>query len=466
MADNMHQAETHRPRIVVLGAGFGGLTFAQNFDDSQADVVVVDRQNHHLFQPLLYQVATAGLSAPEIAKPIRQILRQKRHTTVLMDEAVDLDLTRREIQLRDRPQPLPYDYLVLAVGARTNYFGNDQWEQFAPGLKSLDDATRLRHNLLLAFEEAENTDDPELRERLLTFVVVGGGPTGVEMAGAIAELARHVLDRDFKRVDLKAAKVILVEGMDRVLPPFPQKLSESARRQLEEMGVEVITGELAKDIRKGEIELPSRTIKAENIIWTAGVKASALLDQLPVEKDRGGRIMVKPDCSLPGFDHVFALGDIINLKDTKGRQVPGIAPGAMQTGEYVAKLIGEELKAQAAHQKLPERKPFTYWDKGNMATIGKKRAVAQVGKLEFGGFFAWLGWLFIHLMFLIGFRNKLAVLLQWAYAYIRDKRGARVITNMDGSFLFKNEKAQPVHRALLRRGRSHSVAQTVAGGKQ
>ncbi|HUJ42598.1 MAG TPA: NAD(P)/FAD-dependent oxidoreductase [Opitutaceae bacterium] len=411
------------PHIVVLGAGFGGLTFAKRFPARLARITVVDRQNHHLFQPLLYQVATAGLAAPDIAQPIRSILRGKPNLAVLMAEARAVDLTARVVTL-DRGQ-LTYDYLVLGIGGQTSYFGHPEWEPLARGLKSLDDALRIRREVLLAFEHAEMEADPARRDQLMTLVVVGGGPTGVELAGTLAELARTVLRRDFDRIDAGKARVLLVEGGPRVLAAYPENLSASAQRQLARLGVDVRTGTMVRAIRDGEVDLGTETVRAAVIIWAAGVAAHPLTRTLGVATDRAGRLKVAPDLSLPDHPEVFALGDIVTLVDRKGVTVPGIAPAAMQMGAHVAKLIAREI---GAPRSASPREAFAYRDKGSMATIGRSAAVAWLGRLQFGGWPAWAAWLGVHLVFLIGFRNKLSVFLQWVYSYWTYRRGARIIT--------------------------------------
>ena len=410
------------PHIVVLGAGFGGLTFCQHFSLPAARVTLVDRTNHHLFQPLLYQVAAAGLSAPEIAQPIRAILSRHQNVTVLLDKVTDINLANKQVFLETKT--LTYDYLVLALGGRTSYFGHPEWEQFAPGLKSLDDALRIRSHILLAFEKAENTLDETEHTRLMTVVVVGGGPTGVELAGAFAELARTVLKRDFRRIDPTHARIILVEASEYVLSHLPTDLAESATQQLKKLGVQVRTSMRVKDIRKGEVELENgEIIRAENIFWTAGVSASPLTAKLGVELDRGGRVKVNPDLSVPAHPEVFAIGDMALVLKEDGKPVPGVSPAAMQMARHVAKIVENDIKFGRSN----ERPPFKYFDKGTMATIGRSAAVAMVGKFKFSGLFAWLAWLFIHLIFLVGFRNKIAVLLQWAYSYFAYKRSARII---------------------------------------
>ncbi len=411
------------PHIVVLGAGFGGLTFCQTLNRSAARITLVNRQNHHLFQPLLYQVATAGLSAPEIAQPIRSILSGQSNVTVLLDHVTGFDLAAKTVRLGKNT--LTYDYLVLALGGCTSYFGHPEWEQFSPGLKSLDDALRIRRDILLAFEKAENASDPAEHDGLMTIVVIGGGPTGVELAGAFAELTRSVLQRDFKRIDPAQARVVMIEAAPRVLTQFSPKLSARAEQQLKKLGVEVHTNTKVKAISQGRVDLENgETIFAENIVWAAGVSASPLTQKLGVELDRAGRVKVNPDLNVPGHPEVFAIGDMALVLGEDGKPVPGISPAAMQMAKHVARIIEDEL---AVGGKSP-RPPFRYWDKGSMATIGRSAAVAKMGQFEFSGFPAWLAWLGVHLIFLIGFRNKLAVLVQWAYSYFTYKRGARIIT--------------------------------------
>lgn len=411
----------NRPHVVVLGAGFGGLSFAKRFPDGLARVTVVDRANHHLFQPLLYQVAAAGLAVPDIAQPIRSILAPKRDVTVLMDEVTSIEPNAQRVGLRSRW--LNYDYLVVALGGRTSYFGHPEWERCAPGLKSAGDALRIRRDLLQALERAEQTSDPTERKRLLTTVVIGGGPAGVELAGAFAESQRHVLASDFRRANTTTGRVILVEAGSRLLAGFPAKLAEKAERQLQELGVMVWLGGRVTDIREGEVVIGETTLAAGNIIWAAGVAGSPLVAALGAPTDRGGRAIVQPDLSVPGHPEVFVIGDNAAVVDTHGRSVPGISPAAIQMGSYAARTIAEEV----CHGSPRARPAFRYRDKGTMATIGRSRAVARIGRLEFSGSFAWLLWLGVHLLFLIGFRNKVSVLVQWAHSYITYKPGARVI---------------------------------------
>ena len=418
---------THRKRIVVLGAGFGGLSFCQALPHASADITLIDRQNHHLFQPLLYQVATAGLSAPDVAQPIRSILSDQPNVTVLLDEVTSIDLAKHQVVLKS--QVLEFDYLVMALGGITTYFGHPEWEAVAPGLKTLEDAVRIRRKVLLAFERAEMESDPVVQQRLMTVVVVGGGPTGVELAGAFAELAKTVLKADFRRIDPGLARVILIEASPFVLSNFPADLAESATETLREMGVEVRTERKVKNLSPGLVELDDGAlIEAENVIWAAGVAANPLTKSLGVELDRAGRVKVNPDCSLPGHPAVFAVGDMASLMQADGKPVPGVSPAAMQMARHVAEIISSELNSSSVSQ--GSRPPFRYWDKGSMATIGRSAAVAQLRGLHLTGFSAWMAWLLVHLLFLIGFRNKLSVLLQWAYSYFTYQRGARIITKI------------------------------------
>jgi NADH:ubiquinone reductase (H+-translocating) len=416
--------EANGPHIVVLGAGFGGLTFCQQFSFPGSRVTLVDRQNHHLFQPLLYQVATAGLAATDVAQPVRSILSDCPHVTVLLDEVLEVKLDCKEVRLRRAV--LRYDYLVLALGGVTSYFGHPEWEEFAPGLKTIDDALRIRREILLAFEEAESESDPARLHELLTMVVVGGGPTGVELAGALAELARHVLVKDFQRINPAAARVILIEAGPRLLASFPETLSESAEEQLRRLGVEVRKNAPVQSISRRRVELKDGIIAAANIVWAAGIAAVPLARKLGVETDRAGRVKVNSDLSLPGYPNVFAIGDMALVLDEDGKPVPGVSPAAMQMAKHAARTIGEELTF-GEHSK---RRTFRYWDKGTMATIGRSAAVAKIKRLEFSGFPAWMAWLVVHLIFLVGFRNKVSVLIEWAYSYLTYKRGARIITGL------------------------------------
>lgn len=408
--------------VVIVGGGFGGLTTAKALRRAPVKVTVVDRQNHHLFQPLLYQVAMAGLAPSEIAVPIRGLLGRGSHSTVLLDEVTSVDLVHKRVVLREGA-PLAYDYLVLAPGARTSYFGHDAWAHYAPGLKSLDDAVEIRRRVLLAFEAAEREPDPAARAPFLNFVVIGAGPTGVELAGAIAELAKWVLSRDFKRVRPSEARVLLVEGGARVLSSFDEELSESAVQQLSQLGVHVRTGTVVKDIGPRGVTLASgEVLVASTVLWAAGVSASPLIASLGIEIDRGGRAKVNPDCSLPGHPEVFVIGDAAFLLGDDGKPLPGVSPTAMQQARHVARMIDLELRDRG------KREPFRYVDKGSMATIGRSRAIAQVKKAHLSGLLAWLAWLAVHIWYLIGFRNRFMVMVDWAWSYFTYRRGARLIT--------------------------------------
>jgi len=387
-------------------------------------VTVIERQNHHLFQPLLYQVATAGLAMPDVAEPVRTILQKRDDISVIMAEVRRIEVEERRIHL-EGGNVVDYDYLVVGLGMVNSYFGHDEWAQHSIGLKSLDEARRIRRRILHAYERAEASDDAAERKRLMTSVVVGGGPTGVEMAGAISELTKRVFTKDFRSIRPEESRVVLVEAADRLLLSYSKDSSRKALDDLRRLGVEVILKSPVKDVRAGEVEIESGVIEAETTIWTAGVEANPVLRTLPAEFDRQGRISVEADTSLPGYPEVFVIGDIAKLIDTKGKMVPGVSPAAMQMGRHAAKLIRKELKEM---RRIPaaERKPFTYFDKGAMATIGRSKAVAEVAGLRFSGLLAWLLWLGVHLIFLVGFRNKAAVLLQWASAYIGYRPGARV----------------------------------------
>jgi len=407
------------PRVVVIGGGFGGLSAARTLAHYPVQVTLLDRTNHHTFQPLLYQVATAGLSPGEIAAPIRWILRGHRNVEVLLGEVVDFDLDRRVVKLSDLE--VPYDYLIVAAGASHAYFGHGEWEPFAPGLKTIEDAIEIRRRVLLAFELAERQALSGAEHMPLNFVVVGGGPTGVELAGTLAEIARRVMEKEFHAIDPKRTRIILVEGGPRVLPAYPEDLSRSAEEQLKHLGVEVRTSALVTEVEASAVHIGQTRLPAAVILWAAGVAASPLGKQLSAPLDRAGRVLVEPDLSIPGHPEVFVIGDLATLKDEQGKMLPGVAPVAMQEGRAVAHNIGRDLRHES-------RKSFHYVDKGSLATIGRASGIAQFGKLHISGFIAWLAWLCVHIFFLIGFRNRLIVLIQWAWSYLTYERGARLIT--------------------------------------
>lgn len=405
-------------RVVIIGAGFGGLVAARRLARGPVQITLIDRTNHHTFQPLLYQVATAGLSPGEIAAPVRWIFRGRRNVEVLLGEAQDIDLAHRVVKLPDAE--IPYDYLIVAAGATHAYFGHDEWEPFAPGLKTVEDALEIRRRVLLAFELAERqaaNGEPSA----LNFVVVGGGPTGVELAGTLAEITRHVLANEFRHIDPRQAKILLLEGGPRVLPAYTEDLSRSAKEQLRGLGVEVRTSAMVTGVEPGAVQLGPSRLPATVTLWAAGVAASPLGRKLGAPVDRAGRVLVNADLSIPGHPEVFVVGDLAALKDEEGKWLPGIAPVAMQEGRATARNIERELAGQP-------RRNFHYVDKGSLATIGRAAAVAQFGKLHVSGFIAWLSWLFIHIFFLIGFRNRIIVFIQWAWSYFTYERGARLIT--------------------------------------
>lgn len=414
--------ETFLPRVVVVGGGFAGLWTTRALVSAPVQVTLIDRGNHHLFQPLLYQVATAGLSAPDIAAPLRHILRRQRNATVLMEDVVAVEPQSSRLRLGDG-RTLDYDVLLLATGATHAYFGHDDWAAHAPGLKTLDDALHIRRRILSAFERAEAEPDPAARRALLTFAIVGGGPTGVELAGTLAEISRHTLEREFRRIDPREARVLLLEAGPRVLSSFAESLSAKARRQLEKLGVEVRTGIPVRSIDDDGVQLGEERIAARTVLWAAGVAASPLARSLGVELDRSGRVPVSPDLRAPGFDNIYVAGDLASLLQD-GKPVPGVAPAAKQMGAHVARSIRARL---AGHDVAP----FRYRDYGNLATIGRMAAVVDLGKLRFSGVFAWWFWLVMHVFFLIGFRNRLVVMLNWTWAYWTYQRAARIILGRD-----------------------------------
>ncbi len=408
-------------RVVIIGGGFGGLSVARALAHVPVHVTLVDRSNHHLFQPLLYQVAMAGLTPAEIAVPIRAVLSRQQNVRVLLAEVTGVDLAARRVETREA-LPLEYDYLVIATGAQNSYFGHDDWARVAPGLKDLDDAVEIRRRVLLAFEAAERETDPAVQRRHLTFVVIGGGPTGVELAGAIAELATFVLARDFRAIHSDATRVVLVEGSDRVLASFDPKLSAVAAESLSGMGVEVRTGLRVTAMDETGVSCGDERIAASTVLWAAGVRGSSLCQSIGLAVDRAGRALVEQDCSIKDHPEVFVLGDAAAFIPEGGSQpLPGVSPVAMQQGRFVARQIARSCEGA-------QRQRFKYLDKGSMATIGRSRAVAQVGKLQLSGFLAWLAWLTVHIFYLIDFRNRVVVLLDWAWAYFAYRRGSRLIT--------------------------------------
>jgi NADH dehydrogenase len=434
-AENPRPINKKNPHIVILGGGFGGLNLAKALRNTPARITLVDRQNHHLFQPLLYQVATASLSSVEIAKPLRSILSDHENLHVELGDVQAVDLKNRVVHMHHHS--IEYDYLVLAMGGVTSYFGHPEWAQFAPGLKSITDAMHIRREILYSFEKAELTTDPEQLKKLMTIVIVGGGPTGVELAGAAKELGRYVMRHDFRKIDPTSIRVVLIEAADRILMHLPKDLSASAQRQLEAIGVEVRLNTMVQDIKEHTVVVKDKakpepeTFHAAAIVWAAGVGANPITRTLGVEVDRAGRIKVNPDCSIPGYPEAFAIGDIAFLLNKKtNTPVPGVSPAAIQMGQFVAKVIEADLADP--NLKPEQRLHFQYWDKGTMATIGHARAVAMIAGIKFSGFLAWLAWLGVHILFLVGFTNKLTVVIRWVWAFFTRRQGARVFTSDEG----------------------------------
>ena len=407
------------PHVVIVGGGFGGLTAARALARQRVQITLIDRKNHHTFQPLLYQVATAGLSPGEIAAPIRWILRGRKNVQVILGEVVNFDLVKRVVQLSDLE--VAYDYLIVAAGATHSYFGHDQWAPLAPGLKSIEDALEIRRRVLLSFELAERQAARGEGQAQLNFVVIGGGPTGVELAGALAEISRHVLAHEFQSIDPGRTHILLLEGGPRVLPAYPEDLSRSAEEQLRSLGVEVRTSTMVTGVEADAVHIGDSVVPAAVILWAAGVAASPLGKKLGAPTDRAGRVLIEPDLSIPGHPKVFVIGDLAALKDENGNMLPGVAPVAIQQGKATAKNIIRDLKGEP-------RARFHYFDKGSLATIGRAAGIAQFGRIHISGFVAWLSWLFVHIFFLIGFRNRLLVMIQWAWSYFTYERGARLIT--------------------------------------
>lgn len=406
-------------KVVILGGGFGGINAAKSLGNTPFDVWIIDKTNHHLFQPLLYQVASAALSPADIGIPIREILSPYDNTTVIMGEVVGIEKEKQQIVLKNQDR-IGYEYLIVALGARHSYFGNEQWEPFAPGLKTLADALKIRERILMSFEKAERCDSISEAKKYLNFVIIGGGPTGVEMAGAIAEIAYQTMLKNFRRIDTTKTKIYLIEGSSHILPVYPEKLAQKAQKYLEQFGVQVITGKRVVGINEEGVSVEGLFIPATNVLWAAGNQAAPVLKTLNVPTDKQGRILVEPDLTVPNHPEIFVIGDSACALDKKGVPLPALAPVAVQQGRYVAQVLRKKLPKN-------QRPPFIYFDKGTMATIGKTKAIGMFGKIQFSGFIAWLGWSFVHILYLINFRNRIVVLLQWLFSYFGSQRGARLI---------------------------------------
>lgn len=422
-AEKTQKKLTNTTHVVIVGGGFGGLQAAKALGKQPVQVTVIDRNNFHLFQPMLYQIATAGLSPADIASPLRAILETQQNTGVLMTEVTGLDLQEQQVLLGER-QALHYDYLILATGATSNYFGHPEWQQLAPGLKTINDALAVRRLVLSAFEAAEREPDEQKRRALLTFVLVGGGPTGVELAGAIAELARQSQKGNFRHIDPSMTRIVLVQGPKRIMPSFPASLTKQANKKLNQLGVEIKTGVHVKEVRKDGVMIGDEHLATENVIWTAGVKASPAGEWLHANSDHDGRVKVQPDLTVPGYSNIFVIGDTA-LVEQKGKHLPGLAPVAIQEADYAASVIADRIAGKT------HSRPFHYVNKGTLATIGRGFGIVDVGPLRFVGLFAWLIWLFVHILFLIGFRNRLLVFLQYAWMYFTFQRGSRIILPAD-----------------------------------
>ncbi len=413
-----------RPHVVIIGGGFGGLSAARGLRFANVDVTVIDRTNHHLFQPLLYQVATAGLAASDITAPIRHILRRQANTKVVLAEVIDIDPAGKTVTIDTPDRTIAYDYLIVAPGSRHAYFGHPEWEEAAPGLKAIEDAAEIRRRFLLSFERAEKSVDPAAQQAYMTFVVVGGGPTGVELSGAFPEIARKALYPDFRNIDTRKTRVILIEGGPRVLPSFPEELSDKARRSLEEIGVEVRTGSIVTRVEPDAVYVGDEKIPTRSVFWAAGNAASPLGGKLGLPLDRAGRVEVNPDLSIPGHPEVFVIGDLALVNRKDGRPVPGVSPAAIQEGKRAARNIRRLIGKRPTV-------PFSYRNKGDLAVIGRSRAIADFGFIRLSGRIAWLLWLFVHIMYLVGFRNRISVFVQWAYSYLTFQRGVRLITEVE-----------------------------------
>ena len=412
-----------RPRVVIIGGGFGGIAAARALRRANVDITLIDRTNHFIFQPLLYQVATAALAPSDITAPIRWILRSQRNTEVLLAEAREIDTERRVVRVDDDLRPLLYDYLIVAPGSRHHYFGHDEWEPYAPGLKAIEDASEIRRRFLLAYEIAEKSEDPQERDEYLTFVIVGGGPTGVELSGAIPFIAKKALVSEFRRVDTRRTKVVLVEAGPRILPSFPEDLAQHAARDLADLGVEVRVNSFVTSVESDGVCIGKEKIRARTAFWAAGNKASPLAKFLGAPLDNAGRVKVKDDLSVPGHPEIFAIGDLATFQQD-GRLVPWVCPAANQQGAFAARSIIRDLRRQP-------RKTFHYFNKGDLAVIGRSRAIADFGRVKFTGRLAWLLWLFVHIMYLVGFRNRIVVFIEWTYAYFTYQAGVRLITDVE-----------------------------------
>ena len=411
----------NKSKVIIIGAGFGGLAAAKTLKNADVEILMIDKTNHHLFQPLLYQVATAALSPGDIAAPVRGILRAQKNVSIIMGEVVSIDKKNQKVKMHNGDE-FEFNFLIVATGARHSYFGNDEWEKYAPGLKTISDALKIRERILLSFEKAERSNDPNEIEKQLTFVIVGGGPTGVEMAGAIAEISKKTMLKDFRKIDPSKTKIILIEGTDKLLNSFDQPLNSYTKRMLENIGVIVKVGKFVKQISSNGVQVDDEFIQTSNVIWAAGNTASPLLKKLNTELDKAGRVIVEKDCSIKEYPNIFVIGDAANYIDEKGKPLPGVAPVAEQQGKFVAKVIARN-KAGA------NRKVFKYFDKGNLATIGRAKAVLQISNFKLSGFSAWLIWGFVHIAFLINFRKRYKVMTEWIWSYLTFKNDIRLITH-------------------------------------
>jgi NADH:ubiquinone reductase (H+-translocating) len=422
MNSNQSKQLKNRPKVVIIGSGFAGLAATKRLVTADVDIILIDKSNHHVFQPLLYQVATAALSPAQIAQPTRTIVKNQKNCTVELNEVVDINTEKKLVICKTCS--VDYDYLVIATGATHTYFSHDEWSEYAPGIKSIEDALIVRRNILNAFEQAETSEDTRAQKKLMTFVLIGGGPTGVEMAGAIAELARHTLVGEFRHINTKDARVVLIEGNKRILPTFPEALSIQSQLDLEELGVEVMTGQMVTECNENGVKINNDLIECHTIVWCAGVKASPAAKWLNVEHDASGRVKVNPDLSVPDHPDIFVVGDTAHVIDDAGITVPGLCPAAVQQGDYVAQIISNQINKQ------PKPAPFRYQDKGIMATIGRGKAVAHIKLINLSGFIAWCMWGAIHLIPLVGFRNRIVVAMDWLWSYLTSDRGVRLITSV------------------------------------